>query len=245
MSAMLPYERDELRRFFSSHSGATLGLHSSLGPQLERALNTKPPAGSPRGSRKVSSKATRSPSYPDLADRLGSDTVDWLRIDRRLTQAGSHPKRAGLTARRVLEAYLAPDDSPEPVLPLYQGLGRVMLLTRASGDATAAVLRRADEAGRKGDREAAAWLAEIRIEAEGLVAWAEDAYARARPRPQTRAEMAGELGKVLEDAARDADRDKGVFRGPRPKAPALPGRTDGQGRVVFSTPSAKAAGGRR
>jgi hypothetical protein len=58
--------------------------------------------------------------------------------------------------------------------------------------------------------------------------------------------MAGELGKVLDDAQRDADRDKGIFRGPRPKALALAGRVDEQGRVMFAKPSAKRAleGGR-
>jgi hypothetical protein len=46
---------------------------------------------------------------------------------------------------------------------------------------------------------------------------------------------------VLDYAQRDADRDKGVFRGPRPKALALVGRVDGQGRVMFAKPSAKRA----
>jgi hypothetical protein len=55
--------------------------------------------------------------------------------------------------------------------------------------------------------------------------------------------MASELGKVLDDARRDADRTKGVFRGPRPKAPPLAGRIDGQGRVVFATPAVRRAAG--
>jgi hypothetical protein len=240
VSALTPLEVEGLRRFFAG-SGAALGEKSPLGAQLKR----------------MRLGLSRQTSCPDLADQLGQDTVDWLKVDRRLRQAG--PK-----ARRVLEALLGPadvrgpdsdrepgDPAPDhghvaPVLPLYGEVGRVMLLTKAAGGASEADLRKADALARKGNREAASWLAEVRAETDELIAWAEAAYAKTRPPRQTRAEMAGELGKVLDDAQRDADRTKGVFRGPRPRAPPLAERIHGQRRVVFATPSAmRAAGDRR
>jgi hypothetical protein len=41
--------------------------------------------------------------------------------------------------------------------------------------------RKADALARKGDREAASWLAEVRAETNELIAWAEAAYAKTRP----------------------------------------------------------------
>ncbi|HEU4412828.1 MAG TPA: hypothetical protein VFS43_46730 [Polyangiaceae bacterium] len=229
--SLLPeLEAAELRSYFAG-GGSELGLRSSLGAQLERAEARKPPKGGPRGSRAVTLHPARSPSYPDLADRMGEAAVDWLRVDKRL-------KAAGPRARRVLEALHGPEATLEPILPLYGALGRVMLLTKASGDATAGVLRQADEEGRKarlykrdadahgGCLESARWLAEVRTEARELATWAEMAYAATRP-PKGQ----GEGGPDEREAERRAH---------------YAGRVDEHRRVVFSTPSAKrAAGGGR
>jgi hypothetical protein len=140
-----------------------------------------------------------------------------------------HRRSAGQRTLRLVELphldYLTLDHGhAAPLLPLYEGLGRVMLLTRACGGAREVDVRRADEAGRKGDREAAAWLAEMRTEADRLVAQAEVAYAATRP------------PKGQGRGGRDGDGERrGYFAG----------RTDEAGWVVFATPSAKAVGGRR
>jgi hypothetical protein len=78
VSALTPLEVEGLRRFFAG-SGAALGEKSSLGAQLERARLG----------------LTRQTSSPDFADVLGQDTVDWLKVDRRLRAAG--PKARGRT----------------------------------------------------------------------------------------------------------------------------------------------------
>jgi hypothetical protein len=84
--SLTPGEKAALREYFAGGGRAT-GEKSPFGAQLERARLG----------------LGREPSSPDLGDRQGQETVDWLKVDRRLRSC--RPE-----TRRVLAAVYSPPD---------------------------------------------------------------------------------------------------------------------------------------
>lgn len=195
--SLTPGEKSALREYFAGGGRAT-GEKSPFGAQLERARLG----------------LGREPSSPDLGDRQGQETVDWLKVDRRLRAC--RPE----TQRMLSAVYSPPDvrgkdpdwkkgDAPpdhghvRPVLADYGELGPALALC-PSAPRGRAELERLGRDAQAGKPKAVARMAKIRAWTDGAIAHAESDYAATRPKKKTPSEERAEAAATLDGIVRDA-----------------------------------------